>query len=153
MALREVIKKDNPLLRKISKPVTSFNDMTDQILDDMLETMHKTDGVGIAAVQIGILKRMVIVEMNNLRLEIINPKVLETSGSQVNLEGCLSVENFNGYVKRPYKITFSAFDRMGYPYTMTVEGPVAMVVGHEFDHLDGILYIDKLTEKPEKEGN
>ena len=149
MAIRNIIKDENPLLRKISKPILEFNEKIDELLDDMNETMHKADGVGIAAVQVGVLKRAVIVEINGLHLELINGKILKREGKQVNKEGCLSVSNFNGYVERPEKITFEAFDRNGYYYQMTVEGPVAMVVGHELDHLDGILFTDKLVEKPE----
>lgn len=150
MAIRKIIDDTNPTIRKISKPVTVFDEKLDMLLDDMIETMHNADGVGIAAVQVGVLKRAVIVEINGLHLELINGKIISSSGKQVNREGCLSVPNRQGYVERAEKITFEAFDRNGYYYQMTVEGPVAMVVGHELDHLDGILYIDKLTEDPDK---
>ena len=110
--------------------------------------MHKADGVGIAAVQVGVLKRAVIVEINGLHLELINGKILKKNGKQVNEEGCLSVPERKGFVERPQELTFEAYDRYGYYYQMTVEGPLAMVVSHELDHLDGILYIDKLVEKP-----
>lgn len=150
MAIRNIIDNTNPLIRKISKPITVFDEKLDQLLDDMIETMHKADGVGIAAVQVGVLKRAVIVEINGLHLEIINGKILKSYGKQVNMEGCLSVPNRKGYVERAEKITFEGFDRNGYYYQMTVEGPVAMVVGHELDHLDGVLYIDKLVEDPNK---
>ena len=150
MAIRKIIDDKNPTIRKISKPVTVFDEKLDILLDDMTETMHDANGVGIAAVQVGVLKRVVIVEINGLHLELINGRIISSSGKQVNNEGCLSVPNRNGYVERAEKITFEAFDRNGYFYQMTVEGPVAMVVGHELDHLDGILYIDKLTEDPSK---
>lgn len=150
MAIRNIIDNTNPLIRKISKPVTVFDEKLDQLIDDMTETMRHADGVGIAAVQVGILKRVVIVEINGLHLELINGKILKSSGKQINTEGCLSVPNRKGDVERAEKITFEAYDRNGYYYQMTVEGPVAMAVGHELDHLDGILYIDKLVENTKK---
>ena len=151
MAIRNIIDDKNPLIRKISKPVREFNEKIDELIDDMIETMHDADGVGIAAVQVGVLKRIVVVEINGLHLELINGRILESSKEkQINMEGCLSVPSRNGYVERAEKITFEAFDRNGYYYQMTVEGPVAMVVGHELDHLDGILYIDKLVDKPKE---
>lgn len=150
MAIRNIIDNTNPLIRKISKPVTVFDEKLDQLIDDMTETMHHADGVGIAAVQVGVLKRVVIVEINGLHLELVNGKILKSSGKQINTEGCLSVPNRKGDVERAEKITFEAYDRNGYYYQMTVEGPVAMVVGHELDHLDGILYIDKLVENTKK---
>ena len=148
MAIRRIIDNNNPVIRKISKPITVFDEKLDQLLDDMIETMHKADGVGIAAVQVGVLKRAVIVEINGLHLELINGKILKKNGKQVNEEGCLSVPDRRGYVERPQEITFEAYDRNGYYYKMSVEGPVAMVICHELDHLDGVLYIDKLVEKP-----
>ena len=147
MALRNIIFSDEDLIRKKSKVVTEFDERLDVLLDDMRETMHKNDGVGLAAVQVGVLKRCVVVDACGQYLELINPKILSFEGSQVGVEGCLSVKNKTGDVERPYKITVNAQNRYGDNMVLTVEGLLAVVLCHEIDHLDGILFIDKLVEK------
>lgn len=146
MAIRNIVFSDESLIRKISKPVTEFNSSLDILLDDMKETMRKNDGVGLAAVQVGVLKRCVVIEACGQYFELINPKILATEGSQVELEGCLSVKNKTGKVMRPYKITVNAQNRYGDNMVLTLEGMLAVVVCHEVDHLDGILFTDKLIE-------
>jgi len=147
MAIRNIIFSDEDLIRKKSKVVTEFDERLDVLLDDMRETMHKNDGVGLAAVQVGVLKRCVVVEACGQYLELINPKILSCEGSQVGVEGCLSVKNKTGDVERPYKVTVNAQNRYGDNMVLTVEGLLAVVLCHEIDHLDGVLFIDKLVER------
>lgn len=146
MALRNVVYSNEPLIRKKSREVVDFDDNLIELLEDMYETMKKEDGVGIAAPQIGVLKRVCVIEANGMKFELINPKIVESSGSQKSFEGCLSVKNYNGIVIRPYKVTVKAQDRYGFPYQVTFEDFMATVFCHEIDHLDGILFIDKAIE-------
>lgn len=143
MALRNVVYSDDPMIRKKCRLVTDFDEKLDELLDDMYETMKKEDGVGIAAPQVGILKQLVVIEANGMKLELINPKIVASSGTQESFEGCLSVKEYNGFVIRPYKVTVEAFDRYGNPFSITVEDFMATVFSHEIDHLNGILFIDK----------
>lgn len=148
MALRNIVKilNDEEFLRKKSKPVKEFDEKLLELLDDMKETMHQNDGMGIAAVQVGVLKRAIIVEANNLYLELINPEILNQKGSDIETEGCLSVGSDSGYVDRPMTITVKAQDRFGYDYKITGEKYLARAICHEIDHLNGILFIDKVIK-------
>ena len=146
MALRSVVYSDEPMIRKKSRFVEVFDEKLDELLDDMYETMQKEDGVGIAAPQVGVLKQVVVIEANGMKLELINPKILETSGSQESFEGCLSVKEYNGLVIRPNKVKIEAQDRYGSKFQMQVEGFMATVFCHEIDHLSGVLFIDKAVE-------
>ena len=112
----------------------------------MKETMHQNDGMGLAAVQVGILKRIIIVEVNNLFLELINPEIISQTGSDIDQEGCLSVGPDHGYVKRTMKITVKAQDRLGYEFTVTGEKYLARALCHEIDLLEGIIYTDKVLD-------
>ena len=147
MALRKLVYSDEPLIRKTSKVVTEFNEQLDILLEDMKETMRHNDGVGLAGVQVGVLKRVIVVEACGQYLELINPKILSKEGTQIGVEGCLSVKNITGEVERPYKITVNAQNRYGDNMVLTVEGLFATVICHEVDHLDGILFIDKMIKK------
>ena len=146
MALRSVVYSTDPMIRKKSREVTDFDEKLWELLDDMYETMKKEDGVGIAAPQIGVLRQIVVIEANGMKLELINPKILQSSGSQESFEGCLSVKEYNGIVIRPQKVTISAFDRYANPFSMSVDGFMSTVFCHEIDHLSGILFIDKARE-------
>ena len=146
MAIRNIIYSDNDLIRKKSKLVKTFDNSLWTLLDDMYETMVKNNGCGIAAVQVGILKRVVIVETNGLKLELINPTIICSSGKQTGQEGCLSVKNIRGDVERPYNITIKAFDRFGNEMTLSFCDFVARAICHELDHLDGILFTDKMKK-------
>ena len=146
MALRNVVYSTDPQIRKKSRLVTEFDENLWQILDDMYETMKKENGVGIAAPQVGILRQIVVIEANGQKLELINPKINASSGSQESFEGCLSVKDYNGIVIRPYNVTITAQDRYGYDFSMTVEAFMSTVFCHEIDHLNGILFIDKARE-------
>ena len=147
MATRKVVKVGDEILRKKSKEVKDFDESLWQLLDDMKETMHASDGMGLAAVQVGILRRAIIIEVNNAFIELINPVITAKKGEDIEQEGCLSVENFRGRVKRPYQITVKAFDRFGYPFTLTGEKWLARCICHEIDHLNGILFIDNCLDK------
>ena len=146
MALRNVVYSDEELIRKKSRPVTQFDEKLWDLLDDMYETMKKEDGVGIASPQVGVLKQVVVIESNGMKLELINPEIVSSSGKQESFEGCLSVKEYNGIVIRPYKVSIKAQDRFGNPFSMTVENFMATVFCHEIDHLNGILFIDKAIE-------
>lgn len=146
MAIREIRKEGDPILRKKCKEVTKFDEKLAILLDDMYDTMVRSDGVGLAGPQVGILKRCFVVDVGEGRIDAVNPRILETSGEQTDQEGCLSVPETWRDVTRPNQVTFQAFDREGKEYTMTVEGLFARAILHENDHLDGILFIDRVTE-------
>lgn len=149
MAKRKVVKIGENTLRKKCKPVKDFDEDLAELLDDMLETMHANDGMGLAGPQVGVLRRIAIVEVNNLFFELINPEILEMNGETIEEEGCLSVGNFRGRVKRPQEIVVSAFDRFGEPYTLRCQNWLARCICHELDHLDGVLFVDKCLDKDE----
>ena len=143
MASRKVCMIGDPVLRKKSKPVTEFGFDLWSLLEDMKETMYQNDGMGLAAPQVGVLRRVVVMEVNNQYYELINPEIIFSEGEDIESEGCLSVGKFNDMVKRPYKITVRAVDRYNYPIEITGEKYFARCVCHELDHLDGILFVDK----------
>lgn len=149
MAIRNIIQVGDPTLRKRSFEVTDFGEKTHQLLDDMKETLIKADGVGLAAPQVGVLRRIFIVSYEDNYYECINPVIVSKSGKQVGDEGCLSVRGKFGTVERPKKITVQAFDRYGNKFTVKAQDFLARAFCHEYDHLDGILYIDKATHVEE----
>lgn len=156
MAYRKILRIDNPeeehFLRMKSKPVETFDDRLSELLDDMQETVRRADGAGLSAVQIGVLKRVFIaIDENGQFVEYVNPQILEQSGSckQLN-EGCLSVPKYYGKVKRPNKVVVKAFDRKGNEFTKTLIGFSSKAICHEYDHLDGILFIDKVMDNNNK---
>lgn len=147
MSVRNIIKIGNATLRKKSKPVTSFDEDLSTLLDDMKKTMIEKKGVGIAAVQVGVLRRAIIIEVEeNEYLELINPEILKTKGSVKDSEGCLSVPDFYCDVKRPKYVLVKAFDRKGREFTFEAKDYLARCVCHEIDHLDGILFVDYTDE-------
>ena len=145
MAIRNVVKiiDSEDILRKKSKIVNDFDEKLWELLDDMKETMKQNQGMGLAAVQVGVLKRIIIVEANNMFLELINPEIIAQKGEDIEQEGCLSVGAEYLFVKRPMKVTVKAQDRMGYDFIITGEKYLARVLCHEIDHLNGVLFIDK----------
>ena len=145
MALRKIITEENELLYKISKPVEKFDDKLSMLIDDMFDTMHKAKGVGLAAPQIGILRRVVVIEINNIQYELVNPVITEKSGEQIADEGCLSIPGFYAKTRRPARVTVEAYDRHGDKKTHTGEDLLARAFCHELDHLDGILFKSKLV--------
>lgn len=147
MSVRNIIKIGNATLRKKSKPVTSFDEDLSTLLDDMKKTMIEKKGVGIAAVQVGVLRRAIIIEVEeNEYLELINPEILKTKGSVKDSEGCLSIPDFYCDVKRPKYVLVKAFDRKGREFTFEAKDYLARCVCHEIDHLDGILFVDYTDE-------
>ena len=140
MALRKILTDREPALHKVCKPVTSFDSKLYTLLDDMRETLIDSGGVGLAAPQVGILRRVVLVDTGDEILELINPELVETSGEQEGAEGCLSVPGKYGWVKRPYFATVRAQDRNGDWFEAQGEELIARCFCHELDHLDGILY-------------
>ncbi len=144
MAIRNVVTSEDPILRKTSRPVERFNDKLFQLLDDMKETMYKAQGVGLAAVQVGFLRRVVVVDVGDGFIELINPEIVEYSGSEVAEEGCLSVPGESGMVERPEYVKVKAQNRNGAWRTFEGTGLKARCFCHEIDHLDGILYTDKV---------
>lgn len=150
MADRKVVMMGDELLRKKSKPVRVFDEYLWDLLDDMKETMHHKNGMGLAAVQVGILKRVIIIEANNMFVELVNPEIIKQKGEDIEEEGCLSVGSVTGLVKRPMEVTVKAQDRYGYNFTLTGEKYLARVLCHEIDHLDGVLFVDKMIGDTKK---
>lgn len=148
MALREIIKFGDDMLRKKCREVTKFDDKLAQLLDDMAQTLYSADGVGLAAPQVGILRRVCIVDVRDEHglVELINPEILEKSGSQTGNEGCLSAPGEWCEVVRPAMVKVKAFDRHGKEFTFTASELMARAVCHEVDHLDGVLFIDRVEK-------
>lgn len=153
MAKRALVFSPDELLRKRSREVTSFDARLATLLDDMAETMYAADGVGLAAVQVGVLRRAVVIDCGEKRYELINPEILETSGEQTGAEGCLSFPDQYGEVTRPNYVKVRAQDRRGNWYEAEGEGLLARAFCHEIDHLDGVLFPDHATQmfEPAKE--
>ena len=160
MAIREIRLRNDEILRKTSKVVKNFDEKLGILLDDMYETMKSKDGVGLAAPQVGILKRAVVIDISDVnekrkknipasqigKIELINPEILEESGTQTDNEGCLSFPDVFGKVTRPYKVTVKAQDRNGKWFKLTGEGLLARAICHEVEHLEGKLFVDRVTE-------
>ena len=145
MATLNIIKEGDPILRKISKPVKEITPHILRLLDDMKETLIAAEGAGLAAVQVGVLRRIVLVEHEKAGLlELINPEIIKSSDArQQELEGCLSIPGKWGITDRPESVTIRAMDRNGKYFTMSGDGLSARAFCHELDHLDGILYTDR----------
>ncbi len=143
MAIRNIIQLGDPTLRKKSFEVTDFGEKTHQLLDDMKQTLKKVNGAGLAAPQVGVLRRIFIVWVDDAYFECINPQIISSKGKQRGEEGCLSVRGKYGKVTRPNFVTVKAFDRNGKQFTVNAEGFLARAFCHEYDHLDGIVYVDK----------
>ncbi len=142
MGIRKILTDKEPALHKVCKPVTEFDAKLHKLLDDMRETLLEANGVGLAAPQVGILRRVVIVDTGEEILELVNPTMLETDGEQEGAEGCLSVPGRYGIVKRPYYAKVCAQDRYGDWYEAEAEELIARCFCHELDHLDGIVYTE-----------
>ena len=142
MGLRKILTDKDPALHKVCKPVTSFDAKLHRLLDDMGETMRDANGVGLAAPQVGILRRVVTVDLGDEILELVNPSLVETDGEQVGAEGCLSVPGKYGLVKRPYYAKVKAQDRFGDWFEVEGEELIGRCFCHELDHLDGIVYTE-----------
>jgi len=143
MALRSIRIKGDPILRKISKVVKNIDTRTQVLIDDMLDTMYEANGVGLAAPQVGILKRIAVIDIGDGPIILINPEIVEANGEVNDKEGCLSVPNQEGNVIRPQYVKVKAQDREGNPMEIQGENFLARALCHEIDHLNGILYTDK----------
>lgn len=148
MALREIVKFGEDILRKKCREVTKYDDKLSVLLDDMVETLQSADGVGLAAPQVGLLRRVIVIDLHDGKgaLEFVNPVIVDQKGNQVGNEGCLSAPGEWCQVERPMKVTVKAFDRHGKEFTVTGEGLLARVLCHETDHLEGILFTDRVKQ-------
>lgn len=147
MAIRQIRYEGDDILRKKCKRVEEVNDHIRMLLDDMLDTLHNTkDGAAIAAPQVGIVQRLVVIDMGNGVIKLINPEIIEEKGIQKCVEGCLSIPNKYGNTLRPKKVTIKALDENGKEITLTGRGEMAKCFCHEIDHLNGILFSDKVTK-------
>ncbi|MDY4518405.1 MAG: peptide deformylase [Candidatus Spyradocola sp.] len=147
MALRNIVKLGDDVLRKKCRAVTMIDSKTHQLLDDMAQTMHAANGVGLAAPQVGLLKRIVVIDVGDGVIELINPEIIATSGEQTDDEGCLSVPDKFLPVSRPNVVKVRALDRYGKSFTMEGEGLLARAFCHEIDHLDGKMFLDVYKEQ------
>ena len=152
---RKIIKIGDEGLRKVCKPMQKFDLRLWLLLRDMADTMYKANGVGLAAPQVGILRRVVVIDVGEGLIELVNPEIIAREGEQAGPEGCLSVPERRGFVRRPQKVTVRALDRKGKPFELTGEDLLARALCHEIDHLDGILYTDimdhEITDDEEDE--
>ncbi len=146
MAIREIIKEGDEVLAKKCREVTDFNDRLSVLIDDMFDTMYEANGVGLAAPQVGILRRIVVIDTGDQPIELVNPVILTQEGEQQDVEGCLSVPGIYGMTKRPAKVRVRALDRKGAAHEYEGEGLLARAFCHEIDHLDGILFRTHVTE-------
>lgn len=147
MAIRNIVTEGDSVLRKTCRSVLNFDERLEQLLDDMKETMYKSEGVGLAAPQVGILRRVCVVDVGDGIIELVNPVIESEEGMQEGSEGCLSLPGKSAVVRRPMKVTVRAQDRNGNTFTVTGEGLKARAFCHEIDHLNGILYVDKAIRK------
>ena len=147
MALREIRVQGDPVLGKACKPITEVTPKIVDLIDDMIETMYEANGVGLAAPQVGILKRLVVIDVGEGPIVMINPKILETSGSQTGSEGCLSVPGKNGTVTRPMYVKAEFYGEDMEKYVIEGEELLARAICHELDHLDGKLYVELVEGK------
>ena len=146
MAIRNIVKHGDEILRKVCRTQMTFDEKLATVLDDMIETMYAADGVGLAAPQVGMLRRYCVIDIGDGVIELVNPVIESTEGEQLEQEGCLSYPGEYGITKRPQKVTVRAQDRHGKTFTVTGEGLLARALCHEIDHLDGIIYKDRVVK-------
>ena len=146
MAIRQLRLRDDEILKKRCKEVKKFDNKLAILLDDMFETMEKAEGVGLAAPQVGIIKRAFVIEIEDEKIEMVNPEILETSGTQNGSEGCLSFPGLFGEVERPSYVKAKAQDRTGKSFIIEGEGLLARAICHECDHLNGHVFTEKVTK-------
>ena len=144
MAIGVIRTEEDPVLRKISRPVKEVTPKIITLIDDMLDTMYEAMGVGLAAPQVGVLRRIVVIDVGEGPIVMINPEILETAGSQTGDEGCLSLPGRAGQVTRPNYVKAKAYDENLEPYEIEGEGLLARAICHELDHLDGHMYVEKV---------
>jgi peptide deformylase len=155
MSIREICKYPDPVLRKKTQPVEKIDPALEQLIDDMIETMHAAPGVGLAANQVGVSLQLAVIDLTSSEdrkkgkphpiLVIINPEILSQEGAVVEEEGCLSIPEYAETVKRAAKVKVRAKDRQGRPFELEAEGLMAKALQHEIDHLNGVLFVDRLS--------
>lgn len=147
MAFRNILLDDNPRLRKKSKPIEKINPKLHELLDDMAETMYDAKGLGLAAPQVGVLRRVVVIDIGEGLIELINPEIIKAEGQQREEEGCLSLPEKQGIVLRPARVAVRALNRNGKEIKLIGEGVLARALCHEIDHLEGVLFTDKMIAR------
>lgn len=147
MAIRQIRFDGDPILRKFSREVKDISDRIKILLDDMAETMYENDGVGLAAPQVGVLRQVVVIDIGDGLIKLINPEIIESEGENIDVEGCLSVPNRVGTVKRPDRVKVKYLNEFGEEKIIDGTGLLAKALCHEIDHLNGILFIDKIIEE------
>jgi peptide deformylase len=147
MALRQIVQVGDPVLRKKSKTVEKIDSKIIQLLEDMAETMYEADGVGLAAPQVGVLKRVVVIDIGEGIIELINPEIIEVREEQLDEEGCLSVIGESGLVRRPNYVKVKGLNRYGKEIILEGTELLARALCHEIDHLEGIIFTDKIEKK------
>jgi len=152
MAVLKVIKAGDPILRQPTQPVTRITKRVSRLIEDMIETMYAVDGVGLAAPQVGVSKKIAVIDVGEGPIALINPKIIEGSGEDIDVEGCLSVPGKQAYVKRMATVKVQALNEKGKPVQIEAGGLLARALQHEIDHLNGILFTDLVDEKDIFEG-
>ena len=147
MAIRQIRYSKDPILRKVSREVSEISERIEILLDDMVDTMYKYEGAGLAAPQIGGLRRIAVIDIGEGIIKLINPEIIEEEGENIDVEGCLSVPSRAGTVKRPERVKVKYLDEFGKEKTIEGTGLLAKALCHEIDHLNGILFIDKMIEE------
>lgn len=155
MAIRQIRYSGDPILRKVSREITEINERINILLEDMVETMHENEGVGLAAPQVGVLRRVVVIDIGEGVIKLINPEIIEKEGENIDIEGCLSVLNRVGTVKRPERVKVKYLNELGEEKIIEGIGLLAKALCHEIDHLNGILFTDKMIEEiiPEEDND
>lgn len=146
MALRQIRIMGDEILRKKSRPVEKIDDRIKTLIDDMVETMYHEDGVGLAAPQVGVLKRIIVIDVGEGPIKLINPEIIDSEGTQTEEEGCLSIPGERGIVERPAEVKVKALNENGEEVIIEGTGLLARALCHEIDHLDGILFVDRIKK-------
>lgn len=147
MAVLKIVKLGDPVLRQPTEPVTTITKKISRLIQNMIETMYAADGVGLAAPQVGVSKKIVVIDVGDGPIVLINPKIVSGSGEDIDVEGCLSIPGKQAYVKRMAEVVVKALDGEGKPIKIEGRGYLARALQHEIDHLNGILFIDLVDEK------
>ncbi len=147
MTVKQILPFGDPLLRKKAKPVAELNERTLKLLDDMAETMYTAKGAGLAAPQVGVLRRLVVMDCGDGLIELINPEIVEMEGEQTGPEACLSFPGYYGFVKRAQRVKVQSLNRNGETVIMEGEGDLARCMQHEIDHLNGVLFVDHVRDR------
>lgn len=151
MAIRKILRSEDPVLHKKCRTVETIDDRIITLLDDMIDTLYDSGGVGLAAPQVGVLRRVVVIDIGDGLIELINPEIIKTAGKQTDNEGCLSYPGKYGMVTRPNRVTVRALNRKGETFEVSGEGLLARAFCHEVDHLDGKMFMELVTEWLEEE--